>query len=81
MKVCDVVTINAPLPPETENMFNETLLSKIKRGAFLINTARAKMCDRDAIVRGLEDGQLAGASRAVRLCSVSYKVMHCSSRD
>jgi formate dehydrogenase len=60
VKVCDVVTINAPLHPETENLFNEALLSKMKRGAYLIDTARAKICDRDAIVRALESGQLAG---------------------
>jgi formate dehydrogenase len=60
VKVCDVVTINAPLHPETENLFNDKLLSKMKRGAYLVNTARAKICDRDAIVRALESGQLAG---------------------
>jgi lactate dehydrogenase-like 2-hydroxyacid dehydrogenase len=32
----------------------------MKRGAYLVNTARAKICDRDAIVRALESGQLAG---------------------
>ena len=32
----------------------------MKRGAYLINTARGKICDRDAIVRALESGQLAG---------------------
>jgi formate dehydrogenase len=58
--VCDVVTINAPLHPETENMFDEKMLSRMKRGAYLINTARGKICDRDAIVRALESGQLAG---------------------
>jgi formate dehydrogenase len=41
-------------------MFNETLLSKMKRGSYLVNTARAKICDRDAIVRALGSGQLAG---------------------
>ena len=51
---CDVVTINAPLHPETENLFDETLLSKMRRGAYLVNTARAKICDRDAVVRALE---------------------------
>ena len=60
VKVCDVVTINAPLHPETENLFNDKLISKMKRGAYLVNTARAKICDRDAIVRALESGQLAG---------------------
>ena len=60
VKVCDVVTINAPLHPETENLFNDKLLAKMKRGAYLVNTARGKICDRDAIVRALESGQLAG---------------------
>ncbi|MGA8805980.1 MAG: NAD-dependent formate dehydrogenase [Solirubrobacterales bacterium] len=58
--VCDVVTINAPLHPETENLFDEKMLSRMKRGTYLINTARAKICDRDAVVRALESGQLAG---------------------
>ncbi len=58
--VCDVVTINAPLHPETENLFDERMLSKMKRGAYLINTARGKICDRDAVARACESGQLAG---------------------
>jgi formate dehydrogenase len=56
----DVVTINAPLHPETRGLFNDELISTMKRGAYLINTARALICDRDAIVRALESGQLAG---------------------
>ena len=59
VRVCDVVTINAPLHPETENLFNDALISKMKRGAYLVNTARGKICDRDAVVRALESGQLA----------------------
>jgi formate dehydrogenase len=58
--VCDVVTINAPLHPETEGLFDDTLLASMKRGTYLINTARGKICDRDAIVRALQSGQLAG---------------------
>jgi formate dehydrogenase len=58
--VCDVVTINAPLHPETENLFDESMLARMKRGAYLINTARGKICDRDAVVRACESGQLAG---------------------
>jgi formate dehydrogenase len=56
----DVVTINAPLHPETRGLFNDELLSTMKRGAYLINTARALICDRDAVVRALQSGQLAG---------------------
>ena len=60
LPVCDVVTINAPLHPETEHMFNDALIATMKRGAYLVNTARGKICDRDAIVRALKSGQLAG---------------------
>lgn len=60
VKICDVVTINAPLHSETEHLFDDKLISKMKRGAYLINTARGKICDRDAVVHALESGQLAG---------------------
>ncbi len=49
-----------PLHPETEHMFNDALIGKMKRGAYIVNTARGKICDRDAVVRALESGQLAG---------------------
>src|SRR5918995_5855027 len=57
---CEVVTINAPLHPETEGLFDDAMIGRMKRGAYIVNTARGKICDRDAIVRGLESGQLAG---------------------
>ncbi|PZG23725.1 NAD-dependent formate dehydrogenase [Nonomuraea aridisoli] len=57
---CDVVTVNAPLHPETEGLFDDRLIATMKRGAYLVNTARARIADRDAIVRALENGQLAG---------------------
>ncbi len=60
VSVCDVVTINAPLHPETEHLFDDELIGRMKRGAYLINTARGKICDRDAVVRALESGRLAG---------------------
>jgi formate dehydrogenase len=58
--VCDVVTINAPLHPETEHLFDDAMLARMRRGAYLVNTARGKICDRDAVARALESGQLAG---------------------
>jgi formate dehydrogenase len=57
---CDVVTINAPLHPETENLFDAELIGKMRRGAYLINTARGKICDREAVARACVSGQLAG---------------------
>jgi formate dehydrogenase len=58
--VCDAVTINAPLHAETENLFDEKMIGKMKRGAYLVNTARGKIVNRDAVVAALESGQLAG---------------------
>jgi formate dehydrogenase len=60
VQVCDVVTINAPLHPETEHMFDAELIGQMKRGAFLVNTARGKICDRDAVAEACSSGQLAG---------------------
>jgi formate dehydrogenase len=57
---CDVVTINAPLHPETEGLFDDKLIGAMKKGAYLVNTARGKICDRDAIDRALRSGRLAG---------------------
>jgi len=59
-KVCDIITINCPLHPGTEHMFNKELVYSMKRGAYIVNTARGKICDRDVIVAALKDGQLAG---------------------
>lgn len=53
---CDVVSVNCPLHPETEHMFNDELINKMKRGAYIVNTARGKLCDKDAIARALESG-------------------------
>jgi formate dehydrogenase len=60
VRVCDVVSINAPLHPETEHLFDAELIGQMKRGAYLVNTARGKICDRDALAAACESGRLAG---------------------
>jgi len=60
VKVCDVISIHCPLHPETEHLFNDKLIGQMKRGSYIVNTARGKICDRDAIARALKSGQLAG---------------------
>ncbi len=57
---CDVVTINCPLHPETEHLFDAKMIASMKRGAYIVNTARGKICDRDAVANALKSGQLAG---------------------
>lgn len=60
VKAVDIVTINCPLHPETEHLFNEAMIAKMKRGSYIVNTARGKICDREAVARALESGHLAG---------------------
>lgn len=57
---CDVVSIHTALHPKTENIIDDKILKLMRRGSYIVNTARGKLCDRDAIVRALESGQLAG---------------------
>jgi len=58
--VCDVVSLHCPLTPETENMFDAAMIAGMKRGAYIVNTARGRLVDRDAVVEALKDGHLAG---------------------
>ena len=60
VSVCDVVTINCPLHPETENLFDHKMIGRMKDGAFIVNTARGKICNREAIADALKSGKLAG---------------------
>ena len=60
VEVCDVLTINAPLHPQTEHLVDDAMFARMKRGTYLVNTARGKICDRDAVVRALRNGRLAG---------------------
>jgi formate dehydrogenase len=56
----DVVSIHSPLISQTHGMFNEKLLKSMRRGSYIVNTARAEETDQKAIVAALESGQLAG---------------------
>jgi formate dehydrogenase len=57
---CDVVTIHCPLHDRTARMFDADMMGRMKRGAYLVNTARGGICDPDAIAQALETGKLAG---------------------
>jgi formate dehydrogenase len=60
VRAVDIVNLQMPLYPSTENFFNDRMFSLMKRGSYLINTARGKLVERDAVVRALESGRLAG---------------------
>ena len=59
-RAVDVVSIHAPLVPKTYHLFDQELLSSMRRGSYIVNTARAEICVRDAVVAALASGQLAG---------------------
>jgi len=60
VKEMDVVTLNCPLHPETEHMVNADTIKTFKRGAYIVNTARGKLCDKDVIAEALKNGTIAG---------------------
>jgi glyoxylate reductase len=57
----DVVSLHAPLTPETLHLIDAAALATMKRGAYLINTARGKLVDEAALCDALEHGRLRGA--------------------
>ena len=58
----DVVTIHVPLNDETRHMFNKETFAKMKKGSFLINTARGPIVDEHDLVDALRSGHLQGAA-------------------
>jgi D-3-phosphoglycerate dehydrogenase / 2-oxoglutarate reductase len=58
----DYISIHTPLLPETKNLFSTGAFSKMKPGAYLINTARGPIVDEQALAKALDAGQLAGAA-------------------
>jgi formate dehydrogenase len=60
VEAVDIVNLQVPLYPSTEHFFNDKMFAQMKRGSYLVNIARGKLVDRDAVVRALRSGQLAG---------------------
>lgn len=58
----DVVSIHCPHTPETRNLFHRETLAKMRRGSFLVNTARGHITDPLAVLEAITSGHLAGAA-------------------
>jgi phosphoglycerate dehydrogenase-like enzyme len=58
----DVVTLHVPLTPQTRHMIGREQIAHMKRGAYLVNTARGGLIDEAALVEALRSGHLAGAA-------------------
>ncbi len=57
----DFITVHLPLTPDTENLIDEEAFRLMKPGVILINTARGKIIDTNALIRALRHGRIAGA--------------------
>ncbi|HSS27851.1 MAG TPA: NAD(P)-dependent oxidoreductase, partial [Usitatibacter sp.] len=62
LAISDFVSIHAPLRPETRHLIGEAQLARMKRTAFLVNTARGPIVDERALVRALSEKRIAGAA-------------------
>jgi D-3-phosphoglycerate dehydrogenase len=58
----DFITVHTPLTTETEGLIDEQSITKCKKGVRIINCARGGIVDEQALLRGLESGQVAGAA-------------------
>jgi D-3-phosphoglycerate dehydrogenase len=56
------VSIHTPLVPETRDLFSRDVFRKMKRGAYLVNTARGPIVDETALAEALQEGRVAGAA-------------------
>ena len=68
----DIISIHAHLNEETENMFNADVFKKMKNKAYLINTARGKIVDENALLKSLEAGEVAGYATDVLADELSF---------
>ncbi|KAF7162254.1 hypothetical protein CNMCM5623_007649 [Aspergillus felis] len=57
---CDVVTINCPLHESTRGLFNKELISKMKKGSWLVNTARGAIVVKEDVAEAVKSGHLRG---------------------
>lgn len=63
LKVTDVLSVHIPLKKETEGFVGEREIRLLKKGSVVVNTARGKVIDEEAMIRALEDGHV----RAIHL--------------
>lgn len=58
----DYISVHTPLTPETRNLFKRDTFGQMKRGAYIVNTARGPIIDEAALAEALDSGQIGGAA-------------------
>lgn len=61
-EISDIISLHCPLTSETRGMIGKEELAKMKKSAFLINTARGQVVDNSALAEALDNGEIAGAA-------------------
>ena len=62
LRLSDIVTLHAPLTPDTHHLLDRRRIERMRHGAFVINTGRGPLLDTEALVTALESGRLGGAA-------------------
>lgn len=58
LAIADVLCVSVPLTKETHKYVNEAMIRKLKKGAYIVNTARGGVIDEEAMIKALEDGHV-----------------------
>jgi D-3-phosphoglycerate dehydrogenase len=61
LKTSDYISVHAPHTPQTRGMMNAEAFAKMKKGAYVVNTARGPLIDEPALIAALDSGQVGGA--------------------
>jgi D-3-phosphoglycerate dehydrogenase len=62
LRTADYVSVHSPLTPETKGLFGAEAFKKMKKSAYLVNTARGPIVDEAALAQALDAGEIAGAA-------------------
>ena len=62
LKTSDYISVHAPHTPQTRGMVNAEAFAKMKKGVFIVNTARGPLIDEPALIAALDSGQVGGAA-------------------
>jgi D-3-phosphoglycerate dehydrogenase len=61
LETSDYVSVHAPLLPATRGMMNAAAFAKMKKGVYIVNTARGQLIDQQALIAALDSGHVGGA--------------------
>lgn len=70
----DVLSVHVPLRQDTVGFVGEKMIRALKPGAIIVNTARGKVIDEEAMIKGLEDGHVSASSFFMRTRDLTKRI-------